>query len=581
MELMANFKITATTTVAELKEQFHNEFGGILRVYQGRSEAPEDATLVSLGGKVGELECRASRTVGKFIEAFQSELGLKVKVYTKDNWVSVLDGITLATVREIPKNARKAQMKQYLAYQRDEEEEVTEEAKPDEVEIPEEYKGVPIFEISMTEINVNDEELEDWDFPRYPTVGVVFHGYENNASQGCVIVADNHSELCETAKEFIENEISEDEDIPVRVIESKKIEGYGKASDKEEFTGVIGCALNEYYDGGNKHSYEYEWEDWAFDKAIFIVDDDIFMGYSNGGIDFIDLDDKQIEALKQDLMMPNLDELDFDEETKVASFQLGDKYGVINTEGTIVVPAIYDDMSSFTDGGGMARVELDEKKGYINPNGETIIPIIYDKIGWEGEGLIDACKDGKYGYIDTKGNVIIPFEYQFASGFNGGIAIVRKDNNYGCINTKNETVIPFEYFNMEGFKDGMCKVEKLGKRGYIDNENKVVIPIEYDQFGYRWKNGMISAQKDGKWGVINTKNEVIVPFEYDNGPELCNGIYLAKKDGKYGYLNENGEVVIPFIYDWADGFYGDGKTARVEKDGNGFRIDRNGNVVEE
>lgn len=122
---MANFKITATTTVAELKEQFHNEFGGILRIYQGRSEAPEDATLVSLGGKVGELECRASRTVGKFIEAFQSELGLKVKVYTKDNWVSVLDGITLATVREIPKNARKAQMKQYLAYQRDENEETT------------------------------------------------------------------------------------------------------------------------------------------------------------------------------------------------------------------------------------------------------------------------------------------------------------------------------------------------------------------------------------------------------------------------------------------------------------------------
>lgn len=575
---MANFKITKTTTVAELKEQFHNEFGGILRVYQGRSEAPEDATLVSLGGKVGELECRASRTVGKFIEAFQSELGLKVKVYTKDNWVSVLDGITLATVREIPKNARKAQMEQFLAYQRDEKEEVTEEAKADEVEIPEEYKGVPIFEISMTEINVNDEELEDWDFPRYPTVGVVFHGYENNASQGCVIVADNHSELCETAKEFIENEISEDEDIPVRVIESKKIEGYGKASDKEEFTGVIGCALNEYYDGGNKHSYEYEWEDWAFDKAIFIVDDDIFMGYSNGGIDFIDLDDKQIEALKLELMMPNLDDLDFDEESNVASFQAGDKFGVINREGKIVAPIIYDQIWEFIDGN--AIVKLDDKWGYINAKGETIIPIVYDNIDYVSDGLICACKDGQYGFIDINENVIIPFEYSRAIGFNDGIAIVRKGNNYGCINTNNETVIPFEYFQMESFKNGICKVEKLGKSGYIDTKNNAVIPIEYDQFGYGWKDGMISAKKDGKWGVINTKNEVIVPFEYDNGPELYNGIYLAKKDGKYGYLNANGEVVIPFIYDRADGFYCDGKTARVEKDGNEFTIDRNGNVVE-
>lgn len=577
---MANFKITATTTVAELKEQFHNEFGGILRVYQGRSEAPEDATLVSLGGKVGELECRASRTVGKFIEAFQSELGLKVKVYTKDNWVSVLDGITLATVREIPKNARKAQMEQYLAYQRDEKEEVTEEAKADEVEIPEEYKGVPIIEIEMTEIDVNDEELEDCDFPRYPTVGVVFHGYESNASQGCVLVRDNHSELCECAKEFIENEISEDEDIPVRVIESKKIEGYGKASDKEEFTGVIGCALNEYYDGGNKHSYEYEWEDWAFDKAIFIVDDDIFMGYSNGGIDFIDLDDKQIEALKLELMMPNLDELDFDKEFNVASFQAGDKFGVINKEGKIIVaPIIYDQIWEFNDGN--AIVNIGKKWGYINAKGETVIPIVYDYIDYVNDGLICACKDGKYGFIDINENAIIPFEYSRAIGFNDGIAIVRKGNNYGCINTKNETVIPFEYFMMESFKNGICKVEKLGKRGYIDTKNNAVIPIEYDQFAYEWKNGMISAEKDGKWGVINTNNEVIVPFEYDEAPELYNGIYIAKKDGKYGYLNENGEAIIPFIYDWVDGFYGDGKTARVKKDGEEFKIDRNGNVVEE
>ena len=149
---MANFKITATTTVAELKEQFHNEFGGILRVYQGRSEAPEDATLVSLGGKVGELECRASRTVGKFIEAFQSELGLKVKVYTKDNWVSVLDGITLATVREIPKNARKAQMKQYLAYQRDEEEDTADEKVVDKENT---------MSISPEELKLRKDFLED------------------------------------------------------------------------------------------------------------------------------------------------------------------------------------------------------------------------------------------------------------------------------------------------------------------------------------------------------------------------------------------------------------------------------------
>ena len=123
---MAKFKITPTTTVAGLKEQFRNEVGCVLRVYQGRSEAPDGATLVSLGSKEGELECRTSRTVGKFEEAFQNELNLKVKVYTKDNWVKVLDGITLAVAGQLPNGMTKVKMEEYLSYQRDEKEEDTE-----------------------------------------------------------------------------------------------------------------------------------------------------------------------------------------------------------------------------------------------------------------------------------------------------------------------------------------------------------------------------------------------------------------------------------------------------------------------
>lgn len=137
---MAKFKITLTTTVAELKEQFRNEVGCVLRVYQGRSEAPDGATLVSLGAKEGELECRTSRTVGKFEEAFQNELNLKVKVYTKDNWVKVLDGITLASAAELPKGMTKAQMEEYLSYKREEKEgDTVTETSVDEIDVRDGY----------------------------------------------------------------------------------------------------------------------------------------------------------------------------------------------------------------------------------------------------------------------------------------------------------------------------------------------------------------------------------------------------------------------------------------------------------
>ena len=181
---MKQFEITATTTVAELKKQFLDEFGGVLRIYDGRSEASDDATPVSLGAKEGTMECRANRTVGKFIEEFRDELNLKVKVYTADDWVAVLDGVTLATVKDIKKQAKKADMEGLIAYQRKGENESgntsdTENAVEDgeSGNTLEEYKGIPIIEIKLREFGF--EEFEEWDdndndsYASYPAIGIM------------------------------------------------------------------------------------------------------------------------------------------------------------------------------------------------------------------------------------------------------------------------------------------------------------------------------------------------------------------------------------------------------------------------
>ena len=61
---MAEFKIDGRMTVRTLKENFKKEFEGILRVYDGREKAEDNATLASIRKnddvKGGELVCRAS-----------------------------------------------------------------------------------------------------------------------------------------------------------------------------------------------------------------------------------------------------------------------------------------------------------------------------------------------------------------------------------------------------------------------------------------------------------------------------------------------------------------------------------------
>lgn len=121
---MAEFKIDGRMTVKKLKELFFKEFEGTLRVYNGRNLANDDATLASIrsneGAKTGELTCRANRTVGAFEKEMLDVFGIKVQVATKDDFVLVLDGITLSRVKEIPKNSTTDSMKEFLGYQRQE-----------------------------------------------------------------------------------------------------------------------------------------------------------------------------------------------------------------------------------------------------------------------------------------------------------------------------------------------------------------------------------------------------------------------------------------------------------------------------
>ena len=133
---MAEFKINGRMKVKTLKELFFNEFEGTLRVYDGKKLADDEATLASIrseeGAKGGEFVCRASRTVGKFEEEMKTVFGITVQVATRDNYVLVLDGITLSKIKDIPNYAKKETMEEFVSYKRKDSSSVVEES---EVEV--------------------------------------------------------------------------------------------------------------------------------------------------------------------------------------------------------------------------------------------------------------------------------------------------------------------------------------------------------------------------------------------------------------------------------------------------------------
>ncbi|MCQ2298789.1 MAG: hypothetical protein MJZ81_01505 [Bacteroidales bacterium] len=116
---MATLHLSNSTTVEELRKEFNENFGSQVKLYKGRSVADESDPLSELGLTTeGTFECRSSLTVASFIERMMDEFGLKVKVYTCDEWVACLDGLTLESTGKVKKNASKADMEDMIAYQR-------------------------------------------------------------------------------------------------------------------------------------------------------------------------------------------------------------------------------------------------------------------------------------------------------------------------------------------------------------------------------------------------------------------------------------------------------------------------------
>ena len=159
------------------------------------------------------------------------------------------------------------------------------------------------------------------------------------------------------------------------------------------------------------------------------------------------------------------------------------KQGVLGVDGIYVVEPIYDriweiGMLGEYENNGYLGCELNDKCGVINPDGELITEIIYDSIPGHGCGFMRVEKKGKYGYINGEGEQVIECMYSDAGDFEDGYAIVKKGWYYGVIDAEGNTVLDFAYDDIRAYKYGNALVRKGTRWDLIDGDGNSIIDDE-------------------------------------------------------------------------------------------------------
>lgn len=600
---MAKFNITQTTTVAELKSQFSQEIGGVLRIYEGRSEASEAATLVSLGATPKEWECRTSRTVGSFEKAFQDEINLKVKVYTRDNWVKVLDDITLETASKLPNGMTKAKMEAYVSNY------ATPNRKPKEekceivnisadeylaqLEAVENAKhDVEIF-INAYQV-VFQQQLEDeWDYESIDSFidpsGVKMYVDDEEISENEVVKLFANS-LTRTSSNF-ETKIGDEiykikqETLKLKVWFKIRIAGEFDINKLQLLRKKMVLTLPD-------ENFDIEGVDlWniVYDGVLYTCDDEaptpqsrITIWWNRKYFTEEDIEEEVFEA-EDDYI--GLSPFSFNDCGSFCYPKLK-KFGLLNKKEEFVLPAVYDYICNPIDiNGAKCFIVKKESKSYlVNESGEILcdygeVNFINTKFAHDKDGTLFYRKDKeikeafpasveyeKFENVDlSKGlfALIKGDKMAFADAFNGkiltdfifdsyydyneseGLICTRIDDKFGTINLKGEIVHQFKFSDSLDFKDGLAwAYDDADGKFIVDSQGHSLFPAsDFDTVG--WRGFFEVANEDREVALVSKEGKLLTPFQYVSIQDFSEGLAVAlTKDYKFVYLDESGHVAL-------------------------------------
>lgn len=237
-------------------------------------------------------------------------------------------------------------------------------------------------------------------------------------------------------------------------------------------------------------------------------------------------------------------------------------FGYVNESGIEVIPCQYKNAFPFNN--GLAAVQGPEEKwGYIDTKGTIVVPLIYDLVTLHRENRAFIEKNDKFAIIDNQGRILTDFIFESVPGWpfiSENRKIIEKNGENVCIDRNGNTIykcsniIPHFYYS-----EGLIPFSYQGedRTGLLDLNGNVVLKPKYSEI-QPFVNGMTIVSLKNHKGMIDKTFKEVIPVKFPQlyfNPLEPELILAQNESGKWGFLNRKGEVAIPFIFDGAYEFY--------------------------
>ena len=274
------------------------------------------------------------------------------------------------------------------------------------------------------------------------------------------------------------------------------------------------------------------------------------------------------------------------------SFKIGDKYGLIDQTGAVVLPPQYPEIRNAKKYDDVFYLSFNDYMAGYYKNGVSIFPkeiICNRECDKNGNFLIFTEKRNKkklsdnyittitkYGLGNLKGDILLDCQFEYiATIYKSDLLSVSTKQYKGLFDTKNkrwvfdtsEYKIDFRYEkNGYGGQDlisgfyTLFHSEKTKKYGVFDRIGQIVVPCIFDTVSIINENTalFVVKNKDEYQLYSPSSTQKFKTYSYlahgefilDNSREIM-PVFVAKQNDKWGMIDSNEQIIKPFTAQYA------------------------------
>ncbi|MCB0635716.1 MAG: WG repeat-containing protein, partial [Lewinella sp.] len=206
-------------------------------------------------------------------------------------------------------------------------------------------------------------------------------------------------------------------------------------------------------------------------------------------------------------------------------------------------------ISSAAHGQRFFPVKVDKKWGLINSQGHLVLDPIYDAIGeFKHYGYAVMQRNGLVGLLGPDGREAISPRYEDIKVLDDSLVAVMNGGAWRVINFQEETVLNQGYRRVRVIRPGYLAYQRDGHWGIVDAQGRQVAPPAFDEVD-PFENGWFLSYRDGRQGLIHPDGQVVLSPVADEIRRINDSLLFYRQGRLWGAVDQLGREKLAVRYE--------------------------------